>query len=78
MALREANLPEIERKYTPTTSDDDLGYVDLVIKVYKGGVVDRFPGGGKMSQCLNSLAVGSQVVTLRDTTLCHVASRYAT
>lgn len=41
---------EIERKYTPTTSDDEVGYVDLVIKVYKGGVIDRFPDGGKMSQ----------------------------
>ena len=28
---------EIERKYTPTTSDDDLGHVDLVIKVYRPG-----------------------------------------
>jgi hypothetical protein len=28
---------EIERKYTPTTSDDDLGHVDLVVKVYRPG-----------------------------------------
>ena len=46
----EASEAEIERKYTPTTSDDEVGYVDLVIKVYKGGVIDRFPDGGKMSQ----------------------------
>jgi len=49
---------EIERKYTPTTSDDEVGYVDLVIKVYKGGVIDRFPDGGKMSQYMDSLKVG--------------------
>ena len=49
---------EIERKYTPTTSDDDVGFVDLVIKVYKRGVVDRFPDGGKMSQYMNTLQVG--------------------
>lgn len=49
---------EIERKYTPTTSDDELGYVDLVIKVYQRGVVDRFPDGGKMSQHMGSLKVG--------------------
>lgn len=48
---------EIERKYTPTTSDDQVGYVDLVIKVYKGGVIDRFPDGGKLSQYLDSLKV---------------------
>merc|ERR1712137_517294 len=34
---------EIQRSYTPTTSNDDLGYFDLVVKVYSGGVVDRFP-----------------------------------
>ena len=51
--------PEIERKYTPTTSDDDRGFADLVIKVYKGGVIERFPDGGKMSQYLASLKVGS-------------------
>jgi len=49
---------EIERKYTPTTSDDEIGYVDLVIKVYKGGVIDRFPDGGKMSQYMDTLKVG--------------------
>jgi ferredoxin-NADP reductase len=38
-----------------------LGYVDLVIKVYKGGLIDAFPDGGKMSQYLNSLSVGAQV-----------------
>jgi hypothetical protein len=30
----QADLVEIERKYTPTTSDDEIGYVDLVIKVW--------------------------------------------
>lgn len=29
----EAEAAEIERKYTPTSSDHDLGYADLVIKV---------------------------------------------
>jgi len=54
----EKDKAEIERKYTPCTSDDEVGYVDLVIKVYKGGVIDRFPDGGKMSQYLGSLKVG--------------------
>jgi len=51
---------ENERKYTPTTSDDEIGYVDLVIKVYKGGH-ERFSDGGKMSQFMDSLKVGNQI-----------------
>jgi cytochrome-b5 reductase len=57
----EAGEPEIERKYTPTSSDDDIGFVDLVIKVYKGGVIDRFPDGGKMSQYMDTLKVGDKL-----------------
>jgi len=57
----EADATEIERKYTPTTSDDEVGFVDLVVKVYKGGVVDRFPDGGKMSQYLGALKVGDKL-----------------
>ena len=54
------------RKYTPTTSDRDaVGYVDLVLRVYRGrggvGAIDRFPDGGKMSQYLESLPIGSLV-----------------
>ena len=39
----EARCAEIERKYTPTTSDDDLGFVDLVVKLYAGSQLERFP-----------------------------------
>lgn len=46
----------VMRAYTPTTGDDVLGYVELVIKVYFPN--ERFPVGGKMSQLLNSLKVG--------------------
>ena len=49
---------QIERKYTPVTGDDTPGHVDLVIKVYKSGAVDRFPDGGKMSQYMGNLKVG--------------------
>lgn len=49
------------RPYTPTSSDDDLGYVDLVIKVYFGGVHPRFPDGGKMSQYLEKMELGSTI-----------------
>ncbi|KAH8067920.1 cytochrome-b5 reductase [Aureococcus anophagefferens] len=40
---------------------EDTGRVDLVLKVYKGGVVDRFPDGGKMSQYFGGLKVGDEV-----------------
>ena len=60
----EAEVGEIQRSYTPTSSEEDLGHLDLVIKVYKGGVVktedgqDKFPDGGKMSQYMDTLKVG--------------------
>lgn len=46
------------RPYTPVSSDDDKGYMDLVIKVYFKGVNQKFPDGGKMSQHLNNMEVG--------------------
>jgi len=49
------------RPYTPTSSDDDLGFVDLVIKVYFPGVHPRFPDGGKMSQYLEKMELGSTI-----------------
>lgn len=49
------------RAYTPVSCDDDHGYVDLVIKVYKKAVHPKFPEGGKMSQHLDSLAIGDKM-----------------
>jgi len=42
----------IERPYTPISSDDDLGYFDLLIKIYKEG---------KMGQYLDKLEIGADV-----------------
>ncbi|KAK7351143.1 hypothetical protein VNO77_10372 [Canavalia gladiata] len=47
------------RAYTPSSSVDELGYFDLVVKVYFKGVHPKFPNGGVMSQHLDSLAIGS-------------------
>ena len=33
----------IMRAYTPTSSDDDLGYFDLVIKIYFSNEHPQFP-----------------------------------
>nr|XP_057934445.1 NADH-cytochrome b5 reductase 3 [Doryrhamphus excisus] len=51
----------VVRPYTPVSSDDDKGYVDLVIKVYFKGVHPKFPEGGKMSQHLESLRINDTI-----------------
>ncbi|KAI9913349.1 hypothetical protein PsorP6_006688 [Peronosclerospora sorghi] len=51
----------VMRSYTPVTSDDTKGYVDLVIKVYFKNVHPKFPDGGKMSQYLDQLALGDTI-----------------
>jgi cytochrome-b5 reductase len=57
----QADEEEISRMYTPTTSDKDLGRVELVIKVYKGGANERFVDGGKLSQYIGRLEVGDAI-----------------
>ncbi|XP_018793223.1 PREDICTED: NADH-cytochrome b5 reductase 2 isoform X1 [Bactrocera latifrons] len=49
------------RPYTPISSDDDVGYVDLVIKVYFRNVHPKFPGGGKMTQYLDQMNIGDKI-----------------
>lgn len=49
------------RAYTPVSCDDDIGYVDLVIKVYKRNVHPKFPDGGKMSQYLDAMKIGDKI-----------------
>lgn len=51
----------VVRAYTPVSSDDDVGHVELVIKVYHRDVNPRFPEGGKMSQHINSLELGDTI-----------------
>ncbi|XP_038612328.1 LOW QUALITY PROTEIN: NADH-cytochrome b5 reductase 3-like [Tachyglossus aculeatus] len=49
------------RPYTPVSSDDDKGFVDLVVKIYFKNVHPKYPAGGKMSQYLESLQLGDTV-----------------
>jgi cytochrome-b5 reductase len=56
---------EIERKYTPVTGNECLGYVDLFIKIYQPGTVQMPDGrqttwedGGKMGLYLDSRRPG--------------------
>ncbi|XP_075972281.1 NADH-cytochrome b5 reductase 2 isoform X4 [Anticarsia gemmatalis] len=49
------------RSYTPVSSDDDKGYVDLVVKVYFKNVHPKFPEGGKMSQYLENMKINDTI-----------------
>ncbi|KAF6165193.1 hypothetical protein GIB67_007178 [Kingdonia uniflora] len=49
------------RAYTPTSTIDEVGYFELLIKVYFGGVHPKFPKGGLLSQYLDALPIGSTV-----------------
>ncbi|XP_063379757.1 NADH-cytochrome b5 reductase 2 isoform X1 [Cydia fagiglandana] len=49
------------RAYTPVSSDEEKGYVDLVIKVYFKNVHPKFPDGGKMSQHLENMKLGETI-----------------
>lgn len=51
----------VVRPYTPVSSDDDKGFVDLVVKIYYKNVHPKFPEGGKMSQYLESLRLGDTI-----------------
>ncbi|KJH45980.1 oxidoreductase, FAD-binding protein [Dictyocaulus viviparus] len=49
----------VVRPYTPISSDDDLGYVELM--VYFRNVNPKFPDGGKMSQYLEQMKIGETI-----------------
>jgi cytochrome-b5 reductase len=51
----------VQRSYTPTSLDDDIGWCELVIKVYFANVHPNFPEGGKMSQYLDGLQIGDHI-----------------
>ncbi|XP_051249181.1 NADH-cytochrome b5 reductase 3 [Dicentrarchus labrax] len=51
----------VVRPYTPVSSDDDKGFVDLVVKIYFKDVNPKFPEGGKMSQYMESLKINDTI-----------------
>ncbi|XP_026167374.1 NADH-cytochrome b5 reductase 2 [Mastacembelus armatus] len=51
----------VVRAYTPVSSNEDQGYVDLVVKVYYRNRHPSYPEGGKMSQYLDSMAIGDTI-----------------
>uniref|UniRef100_A0A914EB15 NADH-cytochrome b5 reductase n=1 Tax=Acrobeloides nanus TaxID=290746 RepID=A0A914EB15_9BILA len=60
--VAQINGDTISRKYTPISSDDDKGIMDLIIKVYFKDVHPEYPKGGKMTQYLESLNIGDQML----------------
>lgn len=52
---------DVQRAYTPVSSDDDLGHFDLLIKVYFPNVHPKFPEGGKLSQHMERLQIGDSI-----------------
>jgi len=55
----EINGEVVMRRYTPISSNYDVGQVKFVIKAYRP--CERFPNGGKFSQHLDSLKIGDTV-----------------
>ncbi|XP_060074044.1 NADH-cytochrome b5 reductase 3-like isoform X2 [Ylistrum balloti] len=51
----------IIRPYTPVSSDDDKGHMDLVIKIYFANVHPNFPEGGKMTQYLEAMSIDDYI-----------------
>jgi len=49
----------VMRRYTPISSNYDIGRVKFVIKAYRP--CERFPNGGKFSQHLDSLKIGDTI-----------------
>lgn len=51
----------VSRAYTPVSSDEDFGFVDLVIKVYFKDTHPKFPDGGKLSQYIENMSIGDTI-----------------
>ncbi|KAM0952700.1 putative oxidoreductase [Dioscorea sansibarensis] len=49
------------RAYTPTSTVDEVGYFELLVKIYFKSEHPKFPNGGIMSQYLESLPIGSTI-----------------
>ena len=52
------NGEQVSRSYTPVSTDNNVGFVDFVIKVYKSNEHPDFPDGGFMSQKVDQLEIG--------------------
>ncbi|XP_012999647.1 NADH-cytochrome b5 reductase 2 [Cavia porcellus] len=60
--LARINGDLVIRAYTPVSSDDDRGFVDLIIKIYFKNVHPKYPEGGKMTQYLENMKIGDTIL----------------
>uniref|UniRef100_A0A8D2AZB7 NADH-cytochrome b5 reductase n=1 Tax=Sciurus vulgaris TaxID=55149 RepID=A0A8D2AZB7_SCIVU len=60
--LARINDDLVIRAYTPVSSDDDRGFVDLIIKIYFKNVHPSYPEGGKMTQYLENMKIGDTIL----------------
>lgn len=60
--IAETGGKRVMRAYTPTSLDIDHGFFELVVKIYRPGVHPKYPEGGKLTGCLDKLAVGDTVL----------------
>ncbi|XP_004647922.2 NADH-cytochrome b5 reductase 2 [Octodon degus] len=60
--LAKINGDLVIRAYTPVSSDDDRGFVDLIIKIYFKNVHPKYPEGGKMTQYLENMQIGDTIL----------------
>ncbi|CAM0885067.1 unnamed protein product [Alopecurus aequalis] len=49
------------RAYTPTSMVDEIGQLELLVKVYLKNEHPKFPHGGRMTQYLDSLQIGAYI-----------------
>lgn len=63
MLFATVNGKTVVRSYTPisSNSDEDAGFVSFLIKIYFAGENPAHPEGGKLSQYLENLHLGSQI-----------------
>ncbi|XP_037696755.1 NADH-cytochrome b5 reductase 2 [Choloepus didactylus] len=60
--LAKINDDLVIRAYTPVSSDEDHGFVDLIIKIYFKNVHPNYPEGGKMTQYLENMKIGETIL----------------
>lgn len=59
--IQTVNDELVIRSYTPVSCDDDKGFVELIVKVYKRDTHPKFPEGGKMTQFLDQMKIGDKI-----------------
>ena len=60
LTFDDENGEQVFRSYTPVSSDNDIGFVDFVVKIYRKNEHPDFPEGGLMSQKIDTLEIGDK------------------